>query len=76
MERPVFIGEREFFPAISCIRYEGRKSDNPLAFKFYDPEKRVGGKTLEEHLRFAVCYWHTLCGKGSDPFGADTQTFA
>lgn len=76
MERPVFIGEREFFPAIRRIHYEGKASDNPLAFKFYDAEKLVGGKTMEEHLRFAVCYWHSLCGKGSDPFGLDTQTFA
>ena len=76
MTRTVFTGEREYFPHIDRIRYEGRASDNPLAFKFYDPEKIIGGKTLEEHLRFAVCYWHTLCGKGSDPFGADTQVFA
>ena len=76
MTRTVFTGEREYFPHIDRIRYEGRASDNPLAFKFYDPEKIIGGKTLEEHLRFAVCYWHTLCGKGSDPFGANTQVFA
>ena len=74
--RPIFTGEREYFPGIGKIPYEGRESDNPLAFKFYDAGKTVGAKTMEEHLRFAVCYWHTLCGKGSDPFGVDTQVFA
>jgi len=76
MTRPVFIGDTEYFPSIDRVPFEGRESDNPLAFKFYDADKRVGDKTMEEHLRFAVCYWHTLCGKGSDPFGVDTQVFA
>lgn len=76
MSRPVFTGDQEFFPSVGKIPFEGRESDNPLAFKFYDPEKVIGGKTMEEHLRFAVCYWHTLCAKGSDPFGVDTQVFA
>jgi len=75
MNRRMFIGEREYFPGIGTITYEGRESDNPLAFKFYDPDKRVGDKTMEEHLRFAVCYWHTFCAKGSDPFGGDTRVF-
>ena len=76
MSRPVFTGDKEYFPGIGKIAFEGRESDNPLAFKFYDPDKRIGDKTMEEHLRFAVCYWHTLCAKGSDPFGVDTQVFA
>ena len=71
----IFIGDKEYFPSIKSVEYEGADSDNPLAFKFYDPEKKVGNKTLREHLRFAVCYWHTFCGKGSDPFGGDTQLF-
>lgn len=76
MSRSVFTGERAYFPDIDAIPFEGRESDNPLAFKFYEPNKVVGGKTMEEHLRFAVCYWHTFCGKGADPFGRDTQVFA
>jgi len=70
-----FIGNKEYFPGISSIPYEGKSSKNPLAFKFYDKGKRVLGKTLEEHLRFAVCYWHSFCGGGSDPFGDDTRVF-
>jgi xylose isomerase len=70
-----FVGNREYFKGIGKIAYEGRKSDNPLAFKFYDRSRLIGGKTMEQHLRFAVCYWHTFCGKGSDPFGGNTQIF-
>jgi len=70
-----FIGNREYFPGISSIPFEGRESNNPLAFKFYDKNKRIKGKTLEEHLRFAVCYWHSFCGTGSDPFGSGTRDF-
>ena len=58
------------------FRYERKTSDNPLAFKFYNPDRAIGGKTMEKHLRFAVCYWHTFCGKGGDPFGPGTQVFA
>ncbi|MDE0951147.1 MAG: xylose isomerase [Halioglobus sp.] len=75
MTATIFVGEREYFPAISAIPYEGRESDNPLAFKFYDRNKMVGGKSMQEHLRFSACYWHTFCAKGSDPFGVDTQVF-
>jgi len=75
MSRTIFVGDREYFPGINSIPYEGRESDNPLAFKFYDAEKIIDGKTMEQHLRFAACYWHTFCAKGSDPFGGDTQVF-
>lgn len=75
MSRPVFVGDQEYFPGIGQIQFEGKESNNPLAFKFYDASAMVGKKTMEEHLRFAVCYWHTLCAKGADPFGADTQLF-
>ncbi|HWP67750.1 MAG TPA: xylose isomerase [Rectinemataceae bacterium] len=68
-----FIGTKEYFPGIGKIRYEGPKSDNPLAFKYYDAEKVIGGKTMREHLRFAVAYWHSFCGDGLDPFGAPTH---
>ena len=73
MNRSVFIGDREYFPGIARIQYEGPESDNPLAFKTYDPSRVVGDKTMEEHLRFAVCYWHTFCATGGDPFGPGTR---
>ena len=75
MSQQYFTGEREYFPTVGSIPYEGRESDNPLAFKFYERDRLVGDKTMEQHLRIAVCYWHTFCGKGSDPFGANTQLF-
>jgi xylose isomerase len=73
MSRTVFVGEREYFPGIGQIKFEGPGSDNPLAFKSYDATRVVAGRTMEEHLRFAVCYWHTFCATGADPFGPGTQ---
>ena len=70
-----FIGDKEYFGGISKIAYEGPRSDNPLAFKHYDADKMIGDKTMRDHLRFAVCYWHTFCGTGADPFGPGTQGF-
>ncbi|WP_067620897.1 xylose isomerase [Alicyclobacillus acidiphilus] len=58
-----------YFPEVSKIRYEGNKSTNALAFKYYNPEEIVLGKTMAEQLRFAVSYWHTFTLPGSDPFG-------
>jgi len=70
------LGEKVYFPFLDKpVAFEGRESDNPLAFKFYDPNRVVGGKTLREHLRFAVAYWHTFCGTGGDPFGPGTKVF-
>ena len=66
---------KEYFKGIDKIKYEGHLSDNPLAFKYYDPEKVVAGKTMREHFKFAIAYWHTFCGQGSDPFGPGTQNF-
>jgi xylose isomerase len=68
-----FVGSKEYFPGIGKIKYEGPKSDNPLAFKYYDPNKKVGNRTMKEHLRFTVAYWHSFCGDGTDPFGAATH---
>lgn len=65
----------EYFKNIPRIPFEGRESDNPLAFKFYDAKRKVGKKTMQEHLRFAVAYWHSFCGTGGDPFGAPTKDF-
>jgi xylose isomerase len=61
-----------YFEHIPAVRYEGPQSDNPLAFHHYDCTKRVLGKTLEEHLRIAVCYWHTFVWPGVDIFGQGT----
>jgi xylose isomerase len=63
----------ELFSDIPFIKYEGRDSDNPLAFKHYKEDEIIGGKTMKEHLRFAMSYWHTMTGGGSDPFGDDTM---
>jgi len=65
-----------YFKGIDTIQFEGKDSDNPLAFKWYDPDRIVAGKTLREHFKFAIAYWHTFCGQGSDPFGPGTQNFA
>ncbi|MDT0648640.1 xylose isomerase [Autumnicola edwardsiae] len=67
--------ESKFFKNVDQIKYEGRESDNPLAFKYYDENKVVAGKTLKEHMRFATAYWHTFNNTGSDPFGPGTETF-
>lgn len=61
------------FPEIQKINYEGPDSDNPLAFRWYNPAEVVAGKTMAEHLRFTVVYWHTFRGSGADPFGAATM---
>ena len=68
-----FTGNREYFPGIGKIGYEGPASDNPLAFKFYDENKVIGGKTMKDHLRFAIAYWHSFCAGNADPFGAATR---
>jgi len=69
------IGKKEYFKGINKIKFEGKESNNPLAFKFYDENKIVAGKTMKEHFRFAVAYWHTFCGTGADPFGPGTKQF-
>jgi len=66
----------EYFKGIGKIKYEGRESDNHLAFKWYDENRVVAGKTMKEHLRFATAYWHTFVGTGGDPFGPGTKNFA
>ncbi|MCC4609709.1 xylose isomerase [Xanthomonas campestris pv. zinniae] len=75
MSNTVYIGAKEYFPGIGKIRFEGRDSDNPLAFKVYDANKKIGDKTMAEHLRFAVAYWHSFCGNGADPFGPGTRAY-
>lgn len=60
-----------YFSGLDPVRYEGQDSDNLLAFRWYDKDRLVLGKRMEEHLRFAVCYWHSFCWNGFDPFGYD-----
>lgn len=72
----VVTGEREYFKGIDQIKYEGPESDNPLAYRWYDENRVVAGKTLKDHLKFAVSYWHSFNGNGSDPFGGPTHRFA
>ena len=69
------LGDKEFFKGIGAVKYEGKDSDNPMAFRYYDAKRKVGKKTMEEHLRFAIAYWHTFCGTGGDPFGLPTKNF-
>lgn len=65
--------KKEFFPDVPTILFEGSKSKNPLSFKYYNPNEIVGDKTMKQHLKFAVSYWHTFVGSGKDPFGAETM---
>ncbi len=69
----IVTGEKEFFKQIGQIKYEGLQSDNPLAFRWYDANKMVGGKSMKDHLRFACAYWHSFVGNGADPFGEPTH---
>ena len=71
----VLIGKREFFKGISKIQYEGVKTDNPLAYRWYNENRIVADKTMKEWLRFAVAYWHSFVGNGNDPFGEPTQIY-
>lgn len=63
---------KTYFPNIGKIQFEGRESDNPLAFRFYDENRIIAGKTMKEHFKFAIAYWHSFCGTGGDPFGPGT----
>ncbi|MCE5345355.1 MAG: xylose isomerase [Bacteroidales bacterium] len=71
----VYKGKKEAYPGIGKINFEGKKSKNPLAFRWYDPEEVISGKKMKDHLRFAIAYWHTFCGDGGDPFGKATRIF-
>lgn len=73
MSVKVTIGKKEYFPGIGKIPFEGPDSDNPLAFKYYDENRKVAGKLMKDHFRYAIAYWHTFCNRGDDPFGGGTQ---
>ena len=64
-----------YFENIDPVVYAGPDSNNPLSYRWYDKDRVVLGKRMEEHLRFAVCYWHTFCNAGADPFGPGTRHF-
>ncbi len=63
----------EYFRDVKVIQFEGPGSKNPLSFKYYNAEEKIGGKTMKDHLRFSVAYWHTMTGAGTDPFGSGTM---
>lgn len=64
---------KEYFKT-GKIKYEGPKSTNPFAFKYYNADEEINGKKMSEHLKFAMSWWHTLCAKGTDQFGSDTMS--
>ncbi len=66
---------KQYFPNIGKIPFEGTESKNPMAFHYYEPERVVMGKKMKDWMRFAMCWWHTLCAEGSDQFGPGTKTF-
>lgn len=71
----VVTGEKQFFKGIEQIQFEGLQSDNPMAFRWYDADRIVAGKTMSEHFKFACAYWHSFNGSGADPFGGPTHIF-
>lgn len=66
---------KEYFPGIGKIKFEGKESRNPMAFRYYDPEKEIMGKKMKDWLRFSMAWWHTLCAEGADQFGGGTKSF-
>jgi xylose isomerase len=73
MPTKLTVGSKTYFPNIGRIAYEGEGSTNPLAFRYYDANRVVAGRSLESWMRYAVSYWHSFCGNGGDPFGAPTR---
>ncbi|MBR1958239.1 MAG: xylose isomerase [Tidjanibacter sp.] len=69
------MAQKEFFPGVGKIQFEGKESRNPLAFRYYDANKVVLGKKMSEWLKFSMAWWHTLCAEGADQFGGGTKTF-
>lgn len=68
-------GEKEYFSGIGKIQFEGKESKNPLAYRYYNPDQVIEGKTMKDYFRFAMAYWHTMTGSGGDPFGPGTKSF-
>ena len=63
---------KEFFPSIPYVKYEGKDTENPMAFRYYNPDEVIAGKPMREHLKFAMAYWHNMCAEGTDMFGVGT----
>lgn len=66
---------KTYFPSIGKINFEGKESKNPLAFRYYNPDKVVYGRKMKDWFKFSMAYWHTLCSESSDPFGGNTKSF-
>ena len=66
---------KEYFPGIGKIKFEGKESMNPMAYRYYDAEKVIMGKKMKDWLKFAMAWWHTLCAEGGDQFGGGTKQF-
>ncbi len=66
---------KEYFPGIGKIKFEGKESRNPMAYRYYDADKVIMGKKMSEWLKFAMAWWHTLCAEGGDQFGGGTKQF-
>lgn len=71
----VILGDKEFFKGIQQVKFEGPESDNPFAFRWYDENKVVAGKSLKDHFKFSCAYWHSFVNDGADPFGGPTHIF-
>ena len=71
----IYKGKKEYYPGIGKIKYEGKTSKDSLAFRWYNPDQVVSGRKMKDHLRFAIAYWHSFCGDGSDPFGDATHIY-
>ena len=66
---------KTYFPTVEKIRFEGKESKNPLAFRYYDAEKVVYGRKMKDWFKFSMAWWHTMCSESSDPFGGETKSF-
>ena len=71
----VIIGQKEYFKNLNEIKYEGKDSDNPLAYRYYDKDKIVLVKKMKDHFKFAIAYWHSFVNTGNDPFGPGTKIY-
>ena len=69
------MANKEYFPQLGQIKFEGVESKNPLAFRYYNPEQVVAGKKMKDWFKFSMAWWHTLCAEGADQFGGGTKTF-
>ena len=67
---------KQYFPTVGKIAFEGTSSKNPMAFRYYEPERVVKGRKMKDWLRFSMAWWHTLCAEGADQFGGGTKQFA